>query len=170
MTHKILTLTFNWPLLKIAKHFEFFNIFDLIRATFQSLFIQEYFVLNIRSWYQQLARICETHVFNRPLSKVTKYLDHREMELSYQESSCFNLFWMYNKIITIYVHLLWHVKFILLISGATDIKGFKNILILKIYCEILSGQCFEYICIQLICMFISCVAVLIVFKFSILSI
>jgi len=71
-----------------------------------------------------------------------------------------------------YVHLLWHVKFILLISRAIDVKGFPKNLFLRYIVKYFnfSGQCFEYICIQLIFMFISFVAILNIVKFSIFSI
>ena len=40
----------------------------------------------------------------------------------------FSLLRIYNKIITMYLHVLGHLKCILLISGATDIKGFQKFL------------------------------------------
>jgi len=71
-----------------------------------------------------------------------------------------------------YVHLLWYVKFILLIAGATDVKGFPKY---SYFVDILWNTKTYLVIILSIFVynwygFISCVAVLIVVKLSIPSI
>jgi len=94
-----------------------------------------------------------------------------ETEL-YQESACFHWFWLYNKIITMYVPLLWYIKFILLIAGATDVKVFpKYSYFLDILWNINTYMTnILSIFVYNLYVFISYVAIIIVVKLSILSI